>query len=68
MLTLDFLFYIILKYFVGAAMIGGNEAAPDCKSGTLKRCWFEPSSNHLTSLIISGIVDKFQLIHADIAQ
>ena len=35
MLTLDFIFYIILKYFGGAAMIGG--IAPDCKSGTLNR-------------------------------
>ena len=37
MLTLDFLFYIILECFGGAAMIGG--IAPDCKSGTLKRSW-----------------------------
>ena len=44
MLTLDFLFYIILEYFGGAAMIGG--IAPDCKSGTLKRSWFESNRPH----------------------
>lgn len=44
MLTLDFIFFIILKCFGGAAMIGG--IAPDCKSGTLKRSWFESNRPH----------------------
>lgn len=44
MLTLDYGLFIILKCFGGAAMIGG--IAPDCKSGTLKRSWFESNRPH----------------------
>lgn len=65
MLTLDYGLFIILKCFGGAAMIGG--IAPDCKSGTLKRSWFESNHPHQV-LMISCIAYKVQLIHADIAQ
>lgn len=49
MLTLDYGLFIILKCFGGAAMIGG--IAPDCKSGTLKRCWFESNHPHQILMI-----------------
>ena len=42
----DLGFYILYNtlIFGGAAMIGG--IAPDCKSGTLKRSWFESNRPH----------------------
>ena len=68
MLTLDFLFYIILKYFVVRQWLAEAKLYQTVNLALWNGVGSSQAPTALTSLIISWIVDKFQLIHADIAQ